>query len=64
MITLAKNTPIGMIFLDDKAMNRARRNGRSDGRSDMDCSQGEFIVIEKFYETQFGPEKPDYNLRK
>lgn len=60
MRTLAKNTPIGMIFLDDKAMNRARRNGRSD----IDCSQGEFIVIEKFYETQFGPEKPDYNLRR
>jgi len=59
MITLVKNTLMGRICLDDKAMKRARENGRSD----MDCSQGEFVIVEHIYKTQFGPERSDYNLR-
>ena len=50
---------MGRICLDDKAMKRARENGRSD----MDCSQGEFVIVEHIYKTQFGPERSDYNLR-
>lgn len=36
-------------------MEKARKNGRRD----TDCFS-DFIIVEKHYENQFGPEKPDY----
>ena len=40
----------------------ARDNAIQQGRSEMDCTHGEFSMPKFIYEDQFGPERPDYNL--